>query len=237
MLSSGAITDQDDKRMSNAKTEDYLKNIYLLQGMKSKVSTSLLAKKMLISSPSVTEMIKKLAEQGFVAHERYSSIELTEAGRRYALKIVRKHRLWEMFLFQVLHFSWYEIHAEAEELEHSMSDRMEKKIDEILGFPQIDPHGHPIPSREGTLPKLKTRTPLAMLNEQQIGKVTSVNDFDDAFLSYLEKMGVRLDRTIEVREKRTFDGSMLIAIEGKEWNVSNILAENIFVEIVGDPVN
>jgi len=223
--------------MPNAKTEDYLKNIYLLQGMTNKVSTSLLAEKMLISSPSVTEMIKKLAEQGFVSHERYSSIELTEAGRRYALKMVRKHRLWEMFLFQILHFSWYEIHTEAEELEHSMSDRMESKIDEILGFPQIDPHGHPIPSRDGTLPKLKTRTPLAMLNEKQVGKVTSVNDFDDAFLSYLERMDIRLDRAIEVREKRTFDGSMLIAIENREWNVSNILAENIFVEIIGEPSN
>ena len=223
--------------MSNAKTEDYLKNIYLLQGMKNKVSISLLAEKLLISSPSVTEMIKKLPEQGFVAHERYSSIELTEPGRRYALKIVRKHRLWEMFLFQVMHFSWYEIHSEAEELEHSMSDRMETKIDEILGFPQIDPHGHPIPSRDGTLPKLKTRTPLAMLDEKQIGKVTCVNDFDDAFLSYLEKMDIRLDRTIQVREKRTFDGSMLIVIDEKEWNVSNILAENIFVEVIGELAN
>jgi DtxR family Mn-dependent transcriptional regulator len=217
--------------MANSKIEDYLKNIYLLQGLKNKVSISLLAEKLLISPPSVTEMIKKLSDQGLVSHVPYSGIELTEIGRRYALRIVRKHRLWEMFLFQVLHFSWYEIHAEAEELEHSMSDVMEQRIDELLGFPQMDPHGHPIPSKSGALPKLKIRTPLAALEEKQSGKVICVNDFDDSFLSYLEKMNVRLDQTIQVKEKRKFDGSMLVVIDRKEWNISSIMAENVFVEV------
>lgn len=136
--------------MPSEQIENYLKNIYKIQTLEGKVSTSSLSEKLQISPASVSEMIKKLADEGSLTHTPYKGVELTESGKRAALKIVRKHRLWEMFLVEILHFGWDEIDEEAERFEHIMSDKMEDKIDEVLGFPSVDPHGDPIPTKSRT---------------------------------------------------------------------------------------
>ena len=141
--------------MPSEQLEDYLKNIYKIQSSEGKVSTTLLSQKLKISPASVTEMIKKLADEGIVAHTPYKGVELTKEGRKRALQIIRRHRLWEAFLVEVLKYDWYEIDEEAEKLEHIASERLEKRIDEILGFPDTDPHGDAIPTREGRVDDIR----------------------------------------------------------------------------------
>ena len=137
--------------MASEQIENYLKNIYKLSSNEGKVTTSSLSEKLQISPASVSEMIKKLAEEGTLTHTPYKGVELTEEGKLLALRIIRKHRLWEMFLVKVLHFGWDEIDNEAERFEHIMSDKMEEKIDHVLGHPSIDPHGDPIPTKKGEI--------------------------------------------------------------------------------------
>ena len=129
--------------MPSISVENYLKNIYELEAGDKKVTTTLLAGKLRISPASVTDMVKKLSKKGFLRHVPYKGVEVTEKGKRSALKIIRKHRLWEMFLVEILHFSWDTIHEEAEEFEHIMSERMEEKIDEVLGYPKSTPMAIP----------------------------------------------------------------------------------------------
>ena len=137
--------------MLSEHVENYLKGIYELESQRGKVSTSLLSERLRVSSASVTEMIQRLAEDRMVDYTPYRGVALTEDGRRHALRIIRRHRLWELFLVEVLKFNWDEIHDEAERLEHIMSDRLEERIDAVLGHPRIDPHGHVIPSPEGLI--------------------------------------------------------------------------------------
>ena len=125
--------------MPSISVENYLKNIYELGATEKKVTTTLLAAKLKISPASVTDMVKRLSKKGFLRHVPYQGVEVTEKGKRSALKIIRKHRLWEMFLVEILHFSWDKIHEEAEEFEHIMSERMEEKVDEVLGYPEGRP--------------------------------------------------------------------------------------------------
>ena len=134
--------------MASEQIENYLKNIYKLQESRRKVSTSLLSEQLRISAASVSEMVKKLSESGQLKYTPYRGVELTEQGRRKALRIIRRHRLWELFLVEVLKYPWDEIDEEAEKLEHMTSERLESRIDEILGYPSVDPHGDAIPSRE-----------------------------------------------------------------------------------------
>ena len=167
--------------MPSISVENYLKNIYELGIGDEKVTTSLLAKRLKIAPASVTGMIKKLSKKGFLRHIPYKGVEVTEKGKKAALKIIRKHRLWEMFLLEVLHFPWDTIHEEAEEFEHIMSDRIEERIDEVLGFPTIDPHGAPIPRKNGTIRKMKVK-PLEQTQEGTTVRVLSVIDEDPELL-------------------------------------------------------
>src|SRR2546429_5256906 len=137
--------------------EDYLKALYLLGGNERPVPTRDLAQRLGISSPSVSEMVTRLTTQGLVEHDRYRGQQLTREGRKVALELVRHHRLLEMFLVQVLGYRWDEVHEEAERLEHVISERMEERIFELLGQPELDPHGHAIPSREGTVRAVSDR--------------------------------------------------------------------------------
>ena len=155
--------------MPSFNVEDYIKNIYELSEEYEKVSPSMLAGKLEITPASVTGMIKKLSRLKFVHYKRYGDIVLTEKGKLLALKIIRRHRLWEMFLFKVLNFSWDEIHGEAEKLEHVMSDKLEERVDSILGYPKFDPHGAPIPSKEGVLFGKKDVKPLSSLEKKRKG--------------------------------------------------------------------
>ena|SRR3989338_4114040 len=135
--------------MASEQVENYLKQIYKIQEQEGRVTTSVLSDRLQISAPSVTEMIKKLADEGSVTYTPYKGVELTGAGKKKALHIVRRHRLWELFLVEILKFPWDEIDEEAERLEHFMSEKLEKRIDEILGYPNRDPHGDSIPTPDG----------------------------------------------------------------------------------------
>lgn len=215
--------------MSGENVENYLKNIYKLQSKIGRVATSVLAERLGISDASVSDMVKKLSEQGMVRYEPYKGVELTEKGRRMALKIVRRHRLWELFLVQMLDFSWDKIDAEAERLEHITSDDLERKLDEALGFPQIDPHGDPIPTVDGEIIE-SDYISLADLDPGQSGIISRVSDSSPEILQYVTELGLALDKKVHVKKKMEFDGSLFIKIGSKEHFVSRKLAGSIFVQ-------
>jgi DtxR family Mn-dependent transcriptional regulator len=217
--------------MPSEQIENYLKNIYKIQTAEGKVSTSSLSERLQISPASVSEMVKKLADEGSLTHTPYKGVELTESGKTKALKIIRKHRLWEMFLVEVLHFGWDEIDEEAEKFEHIMSKKMEDKIDEVLGFPSVDPHGDPIPTRNGTIKNI-CAVPLADVEEGTTVRVVRVNDANAELLQYASSIGVSLNKRIVVRQRMKFDNSLSVKISSKEITISATLAANIFVEPV-----
>jgi DtxR family Mn-dependent transcriptional regulator len=217
--------------MNNISKEDYLSTIYKFQDAAGEIKPNVIAEKLQISQAAVTDMIKKLAKDKYIIYERYKSIRLTVRGGDYALNVVRRHRIWEVFLMKVVGMPWDKVHDEANRLEHSCSDDLVDRIEKLLGFPEFDPHGDPIPSKEGKLPKVKKHIPLANLNEGESGVVIRVNDFDEQFLAYISGLGIGLNELIQVKEKRDFDDSLLIIIKGKQWNISQKLAENIFIEL------
>jgi DtxR family Mn-dependent transcriptional regulator len=215
--------------MPSEQIENYLKNIYKIQTAEGKVSTSSLSERLQISPASVSEMVKKLADDGSLTHTPYRGVELTESGKTKALKIIRKHRLWEMFLVEVLHFGWDEIDEEAERFEHIMSEKMEDKIDEVLGFPSVDPHGDPIPTRNGTIKNIRA-VPLVEVEEGTTVRVVRVNDANPELLQYASSIGVSLNKRIAIKQRMKFDNSLSVKIGSREITISATLAANIFVE-------
>jgi len=217
--------------MASEQIENYLKNIYKLSSNEGKVTTSSLSEKLQISPASVSQMIKKLAEEGTLTHTPYKGVELTEEGKLLALRIIRKHRLWEMFLVEVLHFGWDEIDNEAERFEHIMSDKMEEKIDHVLGHPSIDPHGDPIPTKDGEI-HCSMSFPLNESKEGSMVRVLRVSDSNSEMLQYISSIGISLNKEIQIKQKMNFDNSLLIKINDKEINISSTIASSIFVENV-----
>jgi DtxR family transcriptional regulator, Mn-dependent transcriptional regulator len=186
--------------------ENYLKTIYRLSdgGTKS-VMTNSIADSMNTKAASVTDMIKKLSGKNLISYEKYYGVKITKPGRNAALMVVRKHRLWETFLVEKLNFSWDEVHDVAEQLEHIKSPLLIEKLDSFLGHPTVDPHGHPIPDKNGKLQELKCVT-----------SVLSVKDGSPAFLQYLSKIGIYIGASIMILEKVEFDGSLEVVIDGKK---------------------
>jgi len=217
--------------MQNISKEDYLGVIYKHLDESGEIKANVISDKLRISGAAVTDMLKKLSKEGFIKYQRYKGIKLTAAGRMYAQKMVRRHRIWEVFLNQVVGMPWDKVHDEANRLEHSGSDELINKMEEMLDFPEYDPHGDPIPSKEGKVPKLRKNIPLSFLKEGETGKVVRVNDFDENFLAYISEIGIELNEIIDLIEIRSFDQSMHIKVKGKDWNISRKLAENVFVEV------
>jgi DtxR family Mn-dependent transcriptional regulator len=217
--------------MASEQIENYLKNIYKLSSNEGKVTTSSLSEKLQISPASVSEMIKKLAEEGTLTHTPYKGVELTEEGKLLALRIIRKHRLWEMFLVEVLHFGWDEIDDEAERFEHIMSDKMEEKIDHVLGHPSVDPHGDPIPTRDGEI-HCSMSYPLNEAKEGATVRILRVSDSNSEMLQYVSSIGISLNKEIQIKQKMNFDNSMLVKINSKEIIISSTITSSIFVENV-----
>ena len=215
----------------NQSTEDYLKNIYHLEEIGKNVSTSVLAKHLKIGDGSVTDMVKKLSEKRLINYEPYRGVTLTNRGRRLALKTVRRHRLWEMFLVRFLGYSWDEIHDEAELLEHVTSDELERRLDKALGCPKVDPHGAPIPTTDGELNEIAYRR-LSDCQPRQSGVIVRVSTTSQEVLQLLTKLGLGLNRKIRVIQKVEFDGTVVIAVGKKEIPLSPLLAKSIFVETV-----
>jgi len=216
--------------MQNISKEDYLSAIYKYRETDGNIKANRIAEKLSITNAAVTDMLKRLAKDGYVNYKRYQGIKLTAEGEDYAKSMVRRHRIWEVFLHQVVGIPWDKVHEEAHNLEHSASDELINRMEEMLDFPTFDPHGDPIPSKDGVLPEQKKNLPLSLLKAEHKGKVVRVNDFDDGFLNYLSKIGIELGKEIHVKEILEFDHSMLVGVDGKETNLSSKLAANIFVE-------
>jgi DtxR family Mn-dependent transcriptional regulator len=212
--------------------EDYLKAIYYLQDASAgEVSTSGLAERLGVASPSVTSMLQKLAQHRpkLVNYEPRGGATLAPAGRKIALEVIRHHRLIELYLAEELDYAWDEVHAEAEKLEHVISEEFEDKISERLGAPQLDPHGDPIPTKEGAVAEL-SRLTLLDLEVGQAGRITRVRDDDPAFLRYLTELGIGLNAHVAVTDKAPFDGPLQVGIGKKVRALSRTAAAWIFVE-------
>lgn len=196
--------------------ENYLKAIYKLQETNAEmVATSALAQVMGVHAPSVTDMLKRMAQKKLVIYQKSKGFKLTEKGKQVAVGIIRNHRLWEVFLVDKLGFRWDEVHDLAEELEHIHSDALVSKLDAYLGFPRSDPHGDPIPDANGVLPKSKAVL-LATLSIGEQGTFTGVTDHSAAFLNYLDKAGLSLGHIIKVKAVEEFDQTYTLQLKGKK---------------------
>ncbi|WP_299708444.1 metal-dependent transcriptional regulator [uncultured Pontibacter sp.] len=210
--------------------ENYIKAIYKLSDNGSQeVNTNAIAEALDTKAASVTDMLRKLSAKGIADYVKYRGVTLTQKGERVALQIIRKHRLWEVFLVEKLKFNWDEVHEVAEELEHINSDLLIKRLDEFLGYPKFDPHGDPIPSEDGEM-NVKQQKLLADMEVNSAGIVVGVNDSQPLFLQYLDKMGIYLGAKIKVIDKIPYDNSLEINLENKKnLVVSSEVARNIFL--------
>jgi DtxR family transcriptional regulator, Mn-dependent transcriptional regulator len=208
--------------------QDYLKALYQLHGDQRPVPTRDLAQRLGISSPSVSEMVTRLSAQGLVEHDRYRGQQLTREGRKVALELVRHHRLLEMFLVQVLGYGWDEVHDEAERLEHVISERMEQRIFELLGRPELDPHGNAIPTLGGKVRPVSNRP----LSESRAGEklvVQGVSDDDPVKLRELDRRGLLPGTRIDVVAESEFEGPIEIRVRGRREALPLGLARAMFV--------
>jgi len=211
--------------------ENYLKAIYhLTASLETEVSTNAIAEMMETKASSVTDMLKKLSEKDLVHYKKYQGVSLTENGKLSAKMIVRKHRLWEVFLVEKLNFSWDEVHDIAEQLEHIKSEQLINRLDDFLGNPTEDPHGDPIPDANGRIIKIEKHL-LSELAENQIGICVGVKDTSSEFLKYLDKQEIALGSRIEFLSKESFDLSVRIKIDNRELSISNKIASNLFVKL------
>jgi DtxR family Mn-dependent transcriptional regulator len=208
--------------------EDYLKALYQLGGDERPVPTRELAQRLGISSPSVSEMVTRLSTQGLVEHDRYRGQQLTREGRKVALELVRHHRLLEMFLVRVLGYSWDEVHDEAERLEHVISERMEQRIFDLLGRPELDPHGHAIPTLGGKVRAVSHRA-LSEANPGEKLVVAGVSDDDPVKLRELERRNLMPGTPIAVVAGSEFEGPVEVKVKGRRSSVPLGLARAIFV--------
>ncbi len=215
--------------MKNISKEDYLSTIYRHRNNEGGIKATQLAEQLEISNAAVTDMMKKLSRDGLVNYARYKGIKLTGQGESYARNMVRRHRIWELFLQRIVGMPWDKVHDEAENLEHSSSDELINRLEEMLDYPHFDPHGDPIPDKNGALPKQKKTIPLSLINIGETAEVIRVNDFDNDFLNYLSGIGIKLNKKLIIKDVLNFDKSMLIEIDGSEINISNTIAANIFV--------
>ncbi len=210
--------------------ENYIKVIYHLSVASSKgVSTNAIAEELKTKASSVTDMIKKLSDKNFISHQKYYGVTLTEKGKKEAKMIVRKHRLWEVFLVEKLGFSWDEVHDIAEELEHIKSEKLTNKLDAYLGFPMTDPHGDPIPDEKGKIQPI-VKSLLSEVAIQTPFLCVGVKDSSAVFLQYLNKQKITLGSQIKVLEKESFDDSFVIELDGKILTISNKIAINLYVQ-------
>lgn len=217
--------------MPSLTAENYLKTIYhLLEQEPDGVTTNTLAASLKIKPATVTDMLRKLSEDKLVKHEKYYGVTLTDKGRRTALDIIRRHRLWEVFLAEKLQFAWDEVHDMAEQLEHVQSEELIERLDKFLGYPKTDPHGDPIPDRKGKI-SMHEFKPLCSLTNKQSGMISGVTEHSPSFLQYLEKNGLSLGNEIEVLEVHAFDMSADIKLNQKKIiHLSYEVTKNILIK-------
>lgn len=212
--------------------ENYLKAIFKIEEKGSKaVLTNAIAAEMQTTAASVTDMLKRLADKGLITYEKYRGVQLTEAGSRFATALIRKHRLWEVFLVDKLGFAWDEVHELAEQLEHVHGNNLVNRLDTFLGYPKFDPHGDPIPDAEGRW-TFRPQALLATLQPGDRGVVTGVDDHSPAFLQYLDQSGLTLGAELELLERFPYDQSVRVRTRfGRDLVLSEKVAQNLFVKI------
>ena len=210
--------------------ENYLKAIYHLEAFSGKgISTNAIAEKVDAKASSVTDMVKKLADKEVLFYKKYRGVTLSDLGNKIAISVIRKHRLWELFLVEKLNFSWDEVHDVAEQLEHIKSPKLINELDAFLGFPKKDPHGDPIPDKEGKFQKIEKQL-LSTLDEKQSGICVGVCDSSSEFLKYLDNNNISLGKKIAGLSKEPFDGSLTILINTKKITISKKISNNIYIQ-------
>ena len=214
--------------MHTQSVEDYLKAVYEIQREQGEVTTTALAEYLNVAPASVTGMIKKLAEMKLLTHEPYQGVALTRAGRKIALEVIRHHRLVELYLTEALGVPWDQVHAEAEKWEHVLSEDLEERIDNLLGHPTTDPHGAPIPRRDGTLTQ-PAGVRLAELQPGQAAAVAEVSDHDPALLRYLGSLGLYPKMRVTVTAVAPFHGPLTIRVGETEHTIGHEIAQYIYV--------
>lgn len=211
--------------------ENYLKAIYgLTPASDQSVSTSDIATRLNTKASSVTDMVQKLAEKDLLDYKKYQGVQLTTIGRKAAIQVVRKHRLWEVFLKEKLSFGWDEVHEIAEQLEHIHSEELIERLDRFLGHPKFDPHGDPIPDPSGKIQSRSSR-PISELSAGDNGVITGVRDSSASFLQYLDKQQLVLGTEVHVQEIFDYDHSVKVTANGKEMTISSEVSQNIKVQI------
>ena len=219
--------------MNTKSEEDYLKCLYHLQQGKKSVSTNEIANYLSMKPSSVSDMLKKLAEKKCVNYLKYKGSLLTKKGELIALSIIRKHRLWETFLVNKLGFSWSKVHNIAEQLEHVNSEELIDKLDHFLAYPQIDPHGDPIPQKNGTIAKLNQK----LLSELKIGEegvITGIKKGTPSLLNFLDQKNIKLGDQIQLISILEFDQSAEVIIHKKTINLSEKICSNLLIETLND---
>jgi DtxR family Mn-dependent transcriptional regulator len=215
--------------MASENIEEYLETIYKLEQDVSPVTTSALAEQLGISSASVSEMAGKLAEQGLVTREPYKGVALTAKGKHQALILIRRHRLWERFLTDMLGLSWDQVHEEACRLEHATSPLVEERLARLLGEPETCPHGHPMPTAKGEV-AIEAGRPLAELMAGQRARVLRVPESDSALLQYLATLGLEPQATVQVEAVAPFQGPLTVRVKKARHILGRELASRIVVQ-------
>jgi DtxR family Mn-dependent transcriptional regulator len=215
--------------MNSQSEEDYLKALYHLEMDFDSVSTNSIADYLDMKPSSVTDMLKKLAEKKFINYQKYKGTSLTKKGKLIALSIIRKHRLWETFLVDKLGFGWDQVHIIAEQLEHIKSEELIENLDNFLGNPKYDPHGDPIPNKDGEIEKMNQKL-LVELKASQKGIITGVKKGTASLLNYLDKEKVKLGDSIKVIEILEFDGTYIVEINKRKLTFSEKICQNLLLE-------
>jgi DtxR family Mn-dependent transcriptional regulator len=216
--------------MTTRAEENYVKAIFkLAERGADAVSTNAISQEMQTTAASVTDMIKRLSDKGLVHYEKYRGAALSDEGKVLATSLVRKHRLWEVFLANNLGFGWDRVHDMAEELEHIGSEELVNRLDAYLGHPRFDPHGDPIPNSEGKF-TLRNQLPLSELPAGKAGLIVAVREHSSEFLAHLNDLGIAIDKRVEVIEHYAYDDSMQIRVNGTSHVVSSKVGNNIYVK-------
>ena len=219
--------------MNTKSEEDYLKCLYHLQQGKKNVSTNEIANYLSMKPSSVSDMLKKLAEKKLVYYLKYKGSSLTKKGELIALSVIRKHRLWETFLVSKLGFSWSKVHNIAEQLEHVNSEELIDKLDHFLAYPQIDPHGDPIPQKNGTIAELNQKL-LSELKHGEEGIITGIKKGTPSLLNFLDQKNIKLGDQIQLISILEFDQSAEVIIHDKAINLSEKICSNLLIETLND---
>ncbi|NUN07851.1 MAG: metal-dependent transcriptional regulator [Ignavibacteriaceae bacterium] len=216
--------------MKNISQEDYISVIYKHRDTEGLIRSTTIADRMSISNAAVTDMLRKLSRDGLIYYTKYKGISLTGEGEEFAVNLVRRHRLLEMFLYKIVNMPWEKVHEEAERLEHGASEELINRLEEMLEFPDYDPHGDPIPSKTGKIPQARSALRLDYMESGKTAVVVRVNDYDHEFMTYISSVGIIMDTELTVKNHLKFDNSIVLSIHGKELNISHKIASNIFVQ-------